>query len=114
MKARSPSRRGSDHLRGPDFFHVARYPDAHLVVRQVHQENRSLHRGTGTLTIRGRTRPQDFYARVWTRTPALVRAQATLVVARHEFGIAYRGSTLRDDLVDDTFTLELTLEARAP
>jgi len=102
------------HLRSADFFHVASHPEARLVVTDVRHENRSLHRLSGTLTIRGTTHPVTFYARVWTRTPTHLRAQATLVVDRHRFGVAYRGSTLRDDLVDDTFTIELAVDARAP
>jgi len=48
---------------------------------------------------------------VWTLTAKRVQAEATLKVDRHRWGVSYRGSTVRDDLVDDDITLVLTLEA---
>lgn len=109
-----PRNRLRDHLIGEDFFHVTKYPEAVLFINAVRNENRSLHVVTGTLTMRGITHPVTFYARVWEQTPTRVRANATLELDRHRWGVSYRGSTLRDDLVDDEFTLELSLIAGPP
>jgi polyisoprenoid-binding protein YceI len=103
-----------DHLRSDDFFHVAAHPEARLVLTAVEREQRSLHRVQGLLTIRGHTEPVTFYARVWAVTNERVRAEARFAVDRHRFGVSYRGSTLKDDLVDDQFWLDLAIIARAP
>jgi len=108
----APRKRLRDHLVGEDFFHAAKYPEAVLFINAVQNENRSLHLATGTLTMRGVTHPVTFYARIWEQSPTRVRANATLRLDRHRWGVSYRGSALQDDLVDDEFTLELSLVAR--
>ena len=106
-----PRKRLRDHLLGEDFFSASAHPEARLIVSDVTLQSRSLYRVGGQLTIRGITHPVTFYARIWTLTNARVQAQATIEVERHRWGVSYRGSTIRDDLVDDIFTLTLTLEA---
>lgn len=108
-----PRKRLRDHLLGPDFFHTAEHPVARFIVRNVAEERRGLYRIGGSLTIRGRTHPVTFYARVPRLTQASVRAEARLEVDRHQYGVSYRGSTIRDDLVDDTFWLDLAIVARS-
>lgn len=108
-----PRRRLRDHLMSEDFFHVAAHPEARLALVSVQRENRSLHRVTALMTIRGRTHPIEFYARVWALDDSVVSAKARLELDRHRWGVSYVGSTLRDDLVDDEFVLELTLQAHA-
>jgi polyisoprenoid-binding protein YceI len=109
-----PRRRLRDHLLSEDFFHVAAHPEARLVLTAVEQEERSLHRVRGLLTIRGHTEVVAFYARVWAVSDQLVRAEARFAVDRHRYGVSYRGSTIKDDLVDDQFWLDLAVTARAP
>lgn len=109
-----PRRRLRDHLLGEDFFHVAAHPAARLTLRVVELENRSLHRVVAELTIRGTTHAVTFYARVWTVSDDEVSAEARFAIDRHRWGVSYRGSSLRDDLVDDEFSLDLTVHARAP
>ncbi len=107
-----PRRRLRDHLLSEDFFHVDAHPVARFLVRAVAHESAHLYRISGVLTIRGRTQPVTFYARGWEISESLVRAEARLEVDRQAYGVSYRGSTIRDDLVDDTFWLELTIEAK--
>jgi polyisoprenoid-binding protein YceI len=107
-----PRRRLRDHLLSEDFFHVAAYPEARLVLTAVEPEQRSLHRVRGLLTIRGQTEMIRFYARVWTVSHDQVNAEARFAVDRHRFGVSYQGSTIEDDLVDDQFWLELAVTAR--
>jgi polyisoprenoid-binding protein YceI len=109
-----PRRRLTEHLLGEDFFAVEAHPVSRFILREVHQERGRLFRIVGDMTIRGRTRSLTFYARGWSVTDQELRAQAGFKIDRHEFGVSYRGSTLRDDLVDDDFSLELVIEARSP
>jgi polyisoprenoid-binding protein YceI len=97
-----------------DFFHVDAYPAARFFIREVVHESSRLYRIAGDLTIRDRTQPVRFYGRGWEVSASMVRAEARLEVDRHAYGVSYRGSTIRDDLVDDSFWLELTIEARRP
>jgi hypothetical protein len=108
-----PRRRLRDHLLSEDFFHVAAHPEARLMLTAVEQEERSLYRVRGLLTIRGHTELVIFYARVWAVSDHSVRAEARFAVDRHRYGVSYRGSTVRDDLVDDQFWLDLAITARA-
>jgi polyisoprenoid-binding protein YceI len=109
-----PRRRLTEHLLGDDFFAAEAHPVSRFILREVHQERGRLYRVTGDMTIRGRTRPLTFYARGWSVTDQELKAQAGFKVDRHWFGVSYRGSTLKDDLVDDEFELELVIEARPP
>jgi hypothetical protein len=109
-----PRNRLRNHLLGEDFFHVAEHPEARLTLTGVEQEQRSLYQVRAALTIRGQTHPVTFYARVWAVGDDEVRAEARFSVDRHRWGVRYRGSTLRDDLVDDDFWLDLTVRARSP
>lgn len=106
-----PRNRLRDHLLGDDFFATSTYPTARFTLRSVTRDNRHLYRVAGELTVRGTTHPIRFYARGWTVTAGAVRAEARLEIARHQWGVSYRGSTIKDDLVDDTFWLELTVVA---
>jgi polyisoprenoid-binding protein YceI len=107
-----PRKRLRDHLLSEDFFHVSAHPEARLVIVSSNRVRNSLHQVTADLTMRGRTHRLTFYARVWEANNDHVRAQATLPIERHKWGVSYVGSDLRDDLVDDTFQLDLTLETR--
>jgi polyisoprenoid-binding protein YceI len=109
-----PRRRLTEHLLGEDFFAVERHPLSRFIIREVRQERGHLYRIAGDMTIRGQTRPLTFYARGWSVTDQDIRAEAGFKIDRHQFGVSYRGSTIKDDLVDDDIWLELTLEARAP
>lgn len=109
-----PRKRLRDHLLSEDFFHVARHPLSSFVIRSIREEKPRLYLVTGDLTIRARTHPVTFYARVWTLSDAELKAEARFKIDRHQFGVRYVGSTLKDDLVDDDFWLELEIEARRP
>ncbi len=108
-----PRKRFLKHLESEDFFHVAAYPRARFVLHGVEHESQRLYRVAGDLTIRGNTHPVTFYARGWSVTRHEVRAQARFEIDRHRYDVSYRGSTIKDDLVDDTFWLELVIIARA-
>jgi polyisoprenoid-binding protein YceI len=110
-----PKNRLRDHLLSEDFFAAQHYPTAQFRLTAARRENNRLYRVDGQLTMRARTHPITFYARGWTVRNDSVRAEARVTLDRQRWDISYRGSTLRDDLVDDSFTLELTIiAARQP
>jgi polyisoprenoid-binding protein YceI len=106
-----PRNRLREHLLGDDFFATEAHPTARFDLLSATVENGRLYRVAGDLTIRGSTHPISFYARGWTVTAGAVRAEARVEIDRHRWGVSYRGSTIKDDLVDDTLWLELILVA---
>lgn len=108
-----PRRRLREHLQSEDFFHVTAHPTAGLVLRRAARRAAQSYRVSGELTIRGHSRPVTFLAHASEMSSDVVRARARLAVERHAHGVSYRGSRLRDDLVDDTFWLDVLIEARS-
>jgi polyisoprenoid-binding protein YceI len=87
-----------DHLRSDDFFDAARYPEARFVASAVRrQDGRYL--VSGTLTIRGTTRPVTAPVTVAASADALEIA-GELTVSRRQFGIAYQSflNPIRDEV----------------
>lgn len=109
-----PRARLRDHLLSDDFFSATRYPTARFDLISVRRGNNRLYRAEGRLTMRDRTHPISFYARGWAVQRDSVHAEASVTLDRQEWGISYQGSTIRDDLVDDKFTLELVVYAVRP
>lgn len=107
-----PRNRLRNHLLSEDFFHVARHPEARFRIGSVTPQHGRLLSITGALTIRDRTHPVTFYARGWTVAADKVEGTARFAVDRHEYGVSYVGSTIKDDLVDDQFWLEIEITAR--
>jgi polyisoprenoid-binding protein YceI len=107
-----PRRKLLEHLLADDFFAVARHPLTTLELLEVTPGSTPTHRVRANLTMRGVTHEITFDAEVHELTATSVRASARLVVDRHRWGVRFRGSRLGDDLVDDTFTLQLVLVTR--
>lgn len=101
-----------DHLTGETFFDVERYPQAVLTINEVRHEDGSTYAIDGTLTMRGVNRLVSFQARVPELSSDRVTAHATLKVDRTQWGMRYRFADPRGLVVDDEFTLDLTLVAR--
>jgi polyisoprenoid-binding protein YceI len=104
-----PRRRLREHLMHDDFFAVARFPEARFVVTGAAPAPGDSTRITGNLTLRGRTRGIAFPARVAPHPDGTVRARARLRIDRQLWGVAYRGSRVTNDLVDDVIQLDLDL-----
>jgi polyisoprenoid-binding protein YceI len=109
-----PRARLRDHLLSDDFFAATRYPTARFDLTSVRRENNRLYRADGRLTMRDRTHPISLYARGWAVQRDSIHAEASVTLDRQDWGISYQGSTIRDDLVDDKFTLELVVYAVRP
>lgn len=108
-----PRNRLRDHLLSEDFFHVAAHPEARFRIGSVTPQHGRLLSITGALTIRERTHPVTFYARGWTITADRVEGTARFAVDRHKYDVSYVGSTIKDDLVDDEFWLDIEIRATA-
>jgi hypothetical protein len=106
-----PRRRLENHLKSDDFFAVGSYPAARFKLDEVNRQGGQRYRVTGTLTMRGRSHPVTFDARVETTEPDALVARAQFSIDRQKWGVAYRGSRLTDDLVDDEIHLDLYLVA---
>lgn len=107
-----PRKRLRDHLMDDDFFAVATYPTAHFTLTQV-RKHEGKHLITGDLTLRGQTHTVTFEAVFSALSNTTVQATARLSIDRQKWGVAYRGSRLTNDLVDDDIHLELLLIASA-
>ncbi|MDF2193164.1 YceI family protein [Paraflavitalea sp. CAU 1676] len=101
----------ADHLASDDFFSTVRYPEALLVITGVQDS-----RVTGDLTIKGISHSVDFAAETHI-TGDTLKASATIVVDRTNYGIKFRSGNffqnLGDTLIYNDFTLDVNLTAKA-
>jgi polyisoprenoid-binding protein YceI len=77
-----------EHLRSADFFDVANTPDITFAVEQVTPSGEGV-TVTGALTVRGRTRPASFAARVSGFDGAQVELDGAIEVNRADFGLTW-------------------------
>jgi polyisoprenoid-binding protein YceI len=88
-------------LRSAKVFDTAHHPDITYTVDSI-QPAREGARVTGSLTVRGRTRPLSFDAKVCA-TPGEARLDAEIPVNRADFGLTY--SPLRMAPMNNTITI---------
>jgi polyisoprenoid-binding protein YceI len=98
------------HLRSPDFFDVARFPQATFESTEIRAggSGAATHTITGNLTLHGQTRSITFPATVRV-TPAEVVAQSEFSINRRDFGIVYPG--MANDLIRDNVVIRLDIHA---
>ena len=89
------------HLRSADFFDVATHPDFSFAVDGVRPVDGGV-QVTGSLTVRGRTRPLSFDAKV-SAAADQVHLDAEVPVNRADFGLTYR--PLRMASLNNTITV---------
>ena len=77
-----------DHLRSADFFDVANTPDITFTAEQVTPSGEGV-TVTGALTVRDRTRPVSFPARVTVLDGTQVELDGELQVNRSDFGLTW-------------------------
>lgn len=104
-----PRRRLRDHLRSDHFFATDRYPAADFRLRRVTPAGPGSYDVVGDLTLRGQTHPVRFAARATPLPGGGLRATAQLAIDRQRWGVAYRGTSLGEMVVDDTVHLGLDL-----
>lgn len=100
----------TEHLKTPDFFDVAKFPEATFVSTAIKPggEKGASHTVTGNLTMHGVTKSVTFPATIAV-TPDVATVDANFSINRKDFGINYAGAAnnlIRDDVV-------LTLRIRA-
>lgn len=96
------------HLSSPDFFAIADFPTATLVITDAKAAQDGVQSITGDLTIKGITMPVTFDASL-----SADKATANIVVDRTKYGIKYGSGSFFDNLGDkaisDNFDLEVSL-----
>jgi polyisoprenoid-binding protein YceI len=109
---RSARAKLTKHLLAAEFFDVVRYPVATFVIDRARQHDGNLLTLDGRLSMRGVTRPLSLSATIWSYEPTHLHATARASLDRMQWGVAFRGSRLTNDLVDDLVTLEFDVVAR--
>lgn len=99
------------HLKSDDFFGVATYPTAELVISKVESAGNS-HNFSGNLTIKGITNPVVFTATSSTAGKSTTY-KGTLTIDRSKYNVKYGSKSFFDNLGDkviyDEFTLDFSL-----
>jgi polyisoprenoid-binding protein YceI len=98
------------HLQTPDFFDVAKFPQATFVSTEIKAggDKGVSHTITGNLTLHGVTKSVTFPATIGV-TPETITVESSFSINRKDFGINYAGvanNLIRDEVV-------LTLHVRA-
>lgn len=98
------------HLKTPDFFDVAKFPEATFVSTSIKPggEKGASHTITGNLTLHGVTKAVTFPATI-NVTPEVATVDSTFSINRKDFGINYAGQA--DNLIRDDVVLKLTIKA---
>lgn len=108
------------HLKGPEFFDVAKYPVATFVSTSVSRSSATVYSVTGNLSMRGVTKPVTLAVKLsppFNHAGGIRRgAEATASVNRREFGISWdfpgEGSgVVVGDNIELTINTELVLRA---
>jgi polyisoprenoid-binding protein YceI len=82
------NKKRDEHLRSADFFDVAKTPDITFAAEQVTPSGEGV-TVTGALTVRDRTRPVSFAARVSGSDGAQVELDGEFEVNRADFGLTW-------------------------
>lgn len=98
------------HLKSDDFFSVEKFPGAEFAITKVDGST-----VTGNLTIKGITHPLSFPAEIKVAKGKMEAVAKGVSVDRTHYDIRYGSGKffqgLGDKLIDDTFTLDITLVA---
>ncbi len=87
------------HLKSPDFFNVAKNPEAKLVIKSSEKTKTGL-KVKGDLTFNGKTNPIEFDA-VVTKTDKDVTAKSDVVLDRTKWDLKYSSKNFFKDLAGD-------------
>lgn len=87
------------HLKSPDFFNVAKNPEAKLVIKSSEKTKEGL-KIKGDLTFNGKTNPIEFLAAV-TKTGNAVTAKSDVIIDRTKWDLKYSSKNFFKDLAGD-------------
>ncbi len=98
-------------MKTPDFFDVAKFPDAKFESTAIKAggEKGATHTVTGNLTMHGVTKSITFPATI-SVTPDTATVDATFAINRKDFGINYAGAA--DNLIRDDVVMKLAIRAK--
>lgn len=103
------------HLKSDDFFGVATYPTATLVITKVTPQGNGKFNVTGDITIKKTTQTIEFPATLAVKGD-VVEASANVTINRAKFDVRYGSGSFFDNLGDkaiyDDFTLAITAVAK--
>lgn len=100
----------TEHLKSPDFFDVAKFPNAAFASTEIKAggEKGASHTVTGTLDLHGVKKSVSFPATI-NITDDAVTVASEFAINRKDFGIVYAGKA--DDLIRDEVLLKLSVKA---
>ena len=98
------------HLKTPDFFDVAKFPEATFVSTEKKPggDKGATHTVTGNLQLHGVTKAITFPASI-TVSPGAINVESTFSINRKDFGINYAG--VANNLIRDEVVLMLHVKA---
>lgn len=103
------------HLKNEDFFEVNRYPEAIFDITGISTNTNDETVVGGNLTIKGTTQFVSFPVTIYGRDDARLYVKGTATIDRTQFGIKYGSDkffdNLKDNVIADTFTLDMYLVA---
>lgn len=99
------------HLKSPDFFDVAKHPEATFEITGVKDLGNNKVNISGNLTLRGVSKNISFDAAIVENTATSVKAKADFNINRHDWGITYPGQ--KDDAISQEINLKVDLQAKA-
>jgi len=100
----------TEHLKTPDFFDVAKYPQASFESTEIKAggDKGATHTVTGNLNMHGVTKSITFPATIVV-SPGVITLDSTFSINRKDFGISYAGAA--DNLIRDDVLLTLKVRA---
>lgn len=99
------NKKRDDHLRSADFFDAGRYPDITFTLDRVQPSGQGV-TVTGSLTVRGKTRPLSFGATVSSAGRDELRLEGEVQVNRGDFGLSWNQLGMAS--MDNTITIQAT------
>lgn len=108
------------HLKSPDFFDVAKYPNARFVITKVSKaagtaagDSKATHTIEGDLTIKGITKKIRFDASINELNGKVTASTAPFTIDRTLWGVNYQSKSvfaeLKDQFIYDDMTLSIDL-----
>jgi polyisoprenoid-binding protein YceI len=111
-------RKRDDHLRSPEFFNVAKFPEIHFKSRSVKQTGTQSGDVLGDLTMHGITKPITLHVRMvtplkGTDVPQRSRWEVnTDPLKRRDFGLMFNGSAEAISGISQEVTVQIEVEAK--
>ena len=104
------------HLKNDDFFGVEKFPAANFVIKKVEGNGADV-KITGDLTIKGKTNPITFPAKLtWNADKTVTAVAEKVAIDRTKYGIEYKSksifSSIGDNFIYDEFTIDVKLVAK--